>query len=238
VAAEVLIAARELALGYGERAVLREVSMTIRAGEFWCWIGPNGCGKSTLLRGFLGLLPPLAGALELAPRLADRARLGYVPQRTDPCDSLPTSVRELVELGLVRSHVARGERAAAVGWALERVGMTAMAGQSFWSLSGGQRQRALVARALVRRPELLLLDEPTEGLDVPTHEALLETLDQLHREAGLTLVVVTHRLEIARERADHVAVFQDGRVVAGPREAVLARPETDHAFARARLALA
>jgi ABC-type Mn2+/Zn2+ transport system ATPase subunit len=117
--------------------------------------------------------------------------------------------------------VARGERAAAVGWALERVGMTAMAGQSFWSLSGGQRQRALLARALARRPELLLLDEPTEGLDVATQHALLDTLDRLHRERRITLVVVTHRHEIARERADHVALFADGRVAAGPREAVL-----------------
>jgi len=219
---EPLIAARGLALGYGDQAVVRDVTLAVRAGEFWCWIGPNGCGKSTLLRGLLGLLPPLAGALDVAPRLADHARIGYVPQRGELNGALPTTVRELVALGLVRSRVPRGERAEAVQSALAQVGLSELAERSFWSLSGGQRQRALLARALVRRPELLLLDEPTEGLDVATQQALLATLDDLHRSARIALVVVTHRHEIARDHADHVARFADGRVVAGPREAVLA----------------
>jgi zinc transport system ATP-binding protein len=219
---EPLIAARGLALGYGGEPVIRDVSFAVRAGEYWCWIGPNGCGKSTLLRGLLGLLPPLAGALELAPRLADHARIGYVPQRGELSDALPTTVRELVGLGLVRSRVPRAERGEAVREALAQVGVLELAERSFWSLSGGQRQRALLARALVRRPELLLLDEPTEGLDVATKQALLATFDALHQSARIALVVVTHRHEIARDHADHVALFADGRVVAGPREAVLA----------------
>ena len=216
--AEPLIAAHGLALGYGAEAVVRDVSLAVRGGEFWCWIGPNGCGKSTLLRGLLGLLPPLAGALERSPRL----RIGYVPQRGELNGALPTTVRELVALGLVRSGVPRGERAEAVRAALAQVGLTELAERSFWSLSGGQRQRALLARALVRRPELLLLDEPTEGLDVATQQALLATLDALHRSARIALVVVTHRHEIARDHADHVARFADGRVIAGPRAEVLA----------------
>jgi ABC-type Mn2+/Zn2+ transport system ATPase subunit len=219
---EPLIAAHGLALGYGGEAVVRDVSFAVRAGEYWCWIGPNGCGKSTLLRGLLGLLPPLAGALDVAPRLSDHARIGYVPQRGELNGALPTTVRELVALGLVRSRVPRSERAEAVRAALAQVGVSDLAERSFWSLSGGQRQRALLARALVRRPELLLLDEPTEGLDVATQQALLATLDHLHRSARIALVVVTHRHEIARDHADHVARFADGRVVAGPREAVLA----------------
>jgi ABC-type Mn2+/Zn2+ transport system ATPase subunit len=220
--AEALISAEGLALGYGDRLVLRDVSLTVRAGEFWCWLGPNGCGKSTLLRGLLGLLPPRAGSLALAPRLADHARLGYVPQRGELSDALPTTVRELVTLGLVRSHVPRAERAEAVRAALGEAGLAELAERSFWSLSGGQRQRALLARALVRRPELLLLDEPTEGLDVETQQALLATLAALRRSRRIALVVVTHRHELARTHADHVARFADGRVVAGPREAVLA----------------
>jgi ABC-type Mn2+/Zn2+ transport system ATPase subunit len=220
-AAEALIAAHGLALGYGETLVVRDVSFEVRAGEYWSWIGPNGCGKSTLLRGLLGLLPPRAGHFALAPHLADRSGIGYVPQRGELSDALPTTVRELVTLGLVGSRVPRGEAQAAVNEALAQVGLRELAGQGFWSLSGGQRQRALLARALARRPELLLLDEPTEGLDVATQHALLDTLDRLHRERRITLVVVTHRHEIARERADHVALFADGRVAAGPREAVL-----------------
>ncbi len=217
-----LISARGLSLGYGGESVVRDVSFTIRTGEFWCLIGPNGCGKSTLLRGLLGLLPPQAGALDVAPRLRDHAGIGYVPQRSELNGALPTTVRELVELGLVGSHVPRSERAEAVRGALAEVGLAELATRSFWSLSGGQRQRALLARALVRRPALLMLDEPTEGLDVATQQALLATLDALHRSARLTLVVVTHRHEIARERADHVALFANGRVVAGPRDEVLA----------------
>jgi zinc transport system ATP-binding protein len=221
VAGDALIAARGLSLGYGDRPVLRDVSLAVRPGELWCWLGPNGCGKSTLLRGLLGLLPPLAGSLVVAPRLADHARIGYVPQRAELSDALPTTVRELVELGLVRSHVPRGERREAVRTALAQVGLLDRAERSFWSLSGGQRQRALLARALVRRPELLLLDEPTEGLDVATHDALLATLAALRADGRIAIVVVTHRHEIAQAHADHVARFVDGRVVAGPRAEAL-----------------
>jgi ABC-type Mn2+/Zn2+ transport system ATPase subunit len=237
VANESLFTARGLSLGYGERVVLHDVDLEVHQGQYWGWIGPNGSGKSTLLRGFLGLLRPLAGTLDVAPRLVDRARVGYVPQRSELSDALPTTVRELVELGLVRSAVPRGERGEAVAWALAHAGLTGMERRDLWSLSGGQRQRALVARALVRRPELLVLDEPTEGLDVATQDALLETLGVLHREARLTLIVVTHRLEIARERADHVALFLDGRVSAGPRDVVLGSQAAQNAFRGPGLAL-
>ncbi len=234
--AEPLLVAKGVTLGYDDVAVLRDVTLRVRPGEFWCWIGPNGSGKSTLLRAFLGLLEPLSGELEVAARLRDRTRIGYVPQRSELSDALPTTVRELVELGLVRTGAPRAAREAAVSWALEQVGLAAMARRSFWSLSGGQRQRTLLARALVRRPELLVLDEPTEGLDAPTHEALLRTVDALQRE-GLTLLVVTHRLEIARERADHVALFVGGRVIAGPRDEVLATDEARAALSGRGLAL-
>ena len=218
---DALVEARGLALGYGDQLVLRDVSLTVRPGEFWCWLGPNGCGKSTLLRGLLGLLPPRAGTLVLAERIADHARIGYVPQRADLSDALPTTVRELVTLGLVRSRVPRAGRDEATQGALAQVGIAELAEHSFWALSGGQRQRALLARALVRQPELLLLDEPTEGLDVATRDALLATLSALHASGRIALVVVTHRHEIARTHADHVARFEGGGVVAGPREEVL-----------------
>jgi ABC-type Mn2+/Zn2+ transport system ATPase subunit len=216
--------------------VLRDVTLQVRAGEFWCWIGNNGSGKSTLLRAFLGLIEPIAGQLEQAARLQDRTRIGYVPQRSELSDALPTTVRELVELGLVRTRPTRAAREEAVQWALEQVDLSHVAERSVWSLSGGQRQRALLARALVRRPELLVLDEPTEGLDAPTHHALLRCVDGLHRE-GLTVLVVTHRLEIARERADHVALFVDGVVIAGPRDEVLATDAARRALEGRGLAL-
>jgi len=236
VASEALVAARGATVGYGETSVLRDVSLEVRAGEFWCWIGPNGSGKSTLLRTVLGLLEPLAGELEIAPRLRDRTRVGYVPQRSELSDALPTTVRELVTLGLVGTHGPRAARESAVAWALDQVDLTGKEARSYWSLSGGQRQRALLARALVRRPDLLVLDEPTEGLDPPTQDALLRTVEALRRE-GLTLIVVTHRIEIARERADHVALFVDGRVLAGARDAVLGTDTAQRALAGRGLAL-
>jgi ABC-type Mn2+/Zn2+ transport system ATPase subunit len=220
VTAEPLLSAQGAALGYGEVVILRDVTLSVRPGEFWCWIGPNGSGKTTLLRAFLGLLEPLAGRIEGVGRARERGQLGYVPQRSELSDSLPTTVRELVELGLVGMRLGRQERAEAVAWALAQVDLTPMAQHAVASLSGGQRQRALLARALVRRPQLLVLDEPTEGLDPPTHAALLRSISALQRE-GLTLVVVTHRIEIARELADHVALFADGRVIAGSRDEVL-----------------
>jgi len=226
-----VLRARGLTLGYAEHTVLRGVDWTVQPGERWFLIGPNGAGKSTLLHALLGVLVPFAGSFELGPALGGRARLGYVPQRSDINRSMPTTVREFVRLGLVGTGTPRSEEARRLHEALARVDLAEHVGDSYWSLSGGQRQRALLARALVRRPTLLVLDEPTEGLDVVTQDALLETLDALHAEQGLTEVVVTHRLDIATDRATHVAFFHAGHVRCGRRDEVLAAVHRSGAFA-------
>lgn len=235
---ELVFRARGLAIGHGERTLLAGVDLAVHRGEFWCWIGPNGCGKTTLLRTVLGEIPPRAGRLEPGPALQDRTRLGVVPQLCVLEPSLPTTLREFVDLGLVRSAVPRAERSAARTEALGRVGLADRARESFWALSGGQRRRAMLARALVRRPELLLLDEPTEGLDVATREALLATIAELRRERGLTLVVVTHHLELARTLATHVALFGRDGLEAGPRPTVLREGALERAFGPSGLAVA
>lgn len=235
---ELVLAARGLALGYGDRTVLAGVDLEVRAGELWCWIGPNGCGKTTLLRAVLGELAPRVGTLERGLALRERARLGAVPQVCALEPSLPTTVHEFVALGLVRSAVPRREHEAAIAEALDRVGLAGQVRESFWALSGGQRQRAMLARALVRRPELLLLDEPTEGLDVTTREGLLATLGTLREERGLTLVVITHHLELARTLASHVALFGRGGLESGPRDTVLREGALERAFGPAGLAVA
>lgn len=217
-----MIEVRGVELGYGAHRILADVDLTIHPGEAWFLLGTNGSGKTTLLRAVLGLLAPRRGELWRDPEHAAPTRLGFVPQVTAINPSLHTTVQEFVSLGLAGAPVPPGGRRDALDWALEQVGLRPLAEADYWSLSGGQQRRALVARALVRRPAWLVLDEPTEGLDVGTEEALLETLAELHRREGVTLLFVTHKLSIAARHASHVALFHDGRVSAGPRAEVLA----------------
>lgn len=225
-----VLALRDAAIGYGARAVLEHVDWEVRAGETWFLIGPNGAGKTTLLRTVLGLLPLRSGALERDPERASRARIGFVPQQCAMSPALPTTVREFVTLGLVGLATPPGERAERLAEALARAGLAGLEERSYWALSGGQRQRALVARALVRRPALLVLDEPTEGLDPPTEAAFLDLVEALQREHGVTVLFVTHRLPVVARRASHVALVFAGALVGGARDAVLARPEMTSAF--------
>ena len=218
----VLLKAQGLSAAYGRRAVLRDVSLAVNEGEFWFVLGPNGGGKTTLLRCVLGLLRPRAGTLWLNPALGGHAGVGFVPQRCDLNPTLPTTVEEFVLLGLVGvGRCARGERGERLGWALDQVGLGGRRGHSYWSLSGGQRQRALVARALVRRPRLLVLDEPTNGLDLSAEESLLASLAGLNARERLTILFVTHDLAVAARHGSHFALVRDGSVTAGPRETVL-----------------
>jgi ABC-type Mn2+/Zn2+ transport system ATPase subunit len=224
---DAVIEARGLVLGYGGRAVLSDVSITIRPGEFWFLLGPNGAGKTTLLRALLGVLSPQAGELALHPDLAGRGRIGVVPQRCDLNPSLPTTVREFVLLGTVGARTPRREEQARLAWALEHAGLAGMERRSYWALSGGQRQRALVARALVRRPGLLILDEPTSNLDPAGEDAFLRLLGELRRTQALTLIFVTHDVEVAARYGTHLALVSAGRVRAGVARDLLA-PDVLH----------
>jgi len=208
-------------LGYRGAFVLENVDLEIRRGELWFVIGPNGSGKTTLLRALLGLLRPLSGRVTRDPEHAALARTGFVPQQCAFSHALPTTVREFVSLGAIGGDRPRSERDRDLGWALERARLGDMEGRDYWSLSGGQRQRALVARALVRRPGLLLLDEPTEGMDIRSQQEFLGTVESLHRTEGSTLLFVTHHIEMAARYATHVALVHDGQLVAGERDPVL-----------------
>jgi ABC-type cobalamin/Fe3+-siderophores transport system ATPase subunit len=221
---QVILQATQLSLAYGQQMVLEDVSVDIGAGEFWFCLGPNGAGKTTLLQAMLGGLRPYRGQLWRDPHVASRQHMGFVPQRCDLNAALPTTIREFVTLGAVGARLSRREQHCRLEWALDRVGLHAMAAQSYWTLSGGQRQRALVARALIRRPRLLLLDEPTNNLDLPTADALLQLLVDLNRKEQLTLFFVAHDIAMAARYATHALLLHAGRAVAGPAREVLTPP--------------
>jgi ABC-type Mn2+/Zn2+ transport system ATPase subunit len=227
---EVIVRTAGVRLGYGRRVVLTQVDFQMRPGEFWFFLGPNGEGKTTLLRAILGMVRPQAGQLWIHPELGQRERIGFVPQRCDINPTLPTTVREFVLLGLVGIYTDRREAAVRLGWALERVGLGGLEGKDYWSLSGGQRQRALVARALVRRPSVLILDEPTNGLDLAAEDAVLRFLAGLNRKEQQTLLFVTHNLAIAARYATHIALFHAGEVMSGPRQDVLNRQTLERIY--------
>ncbi|MEM8738965.1 MAG: metal ABC transporter ATP-binding protein [Planctomycetota bacterium] len=208
-------------LGYGGRAVLEDVSFDIHAGEFWCLLGPNGEGKTTLIKALLGALRPQRGFVRRQGKMFRAGKVSYVPQRLELNPVLPTSVREFVLSGLAGVRSDATKRRNRLGRVLELVGLGASHRRNYWTLSGGQKQRALVARALVRDPSLLIVDEPTAGLDFAAVEAVLNVMQELYRDFGVTVVFVTHDLNIAAEHATHLAFLRHGKVVAGPKEQVL-----------------
>jgi ABC-type Mn2+/Zn2+ transport system ATPase subunit len=201
-----VFAAERATLGYGDRVVLRDVDVEVHAGDFWFLLGPNGSGKSTFARAALGLLAPMSGKLRCTPSV------GYVPQHCALHPTLATTLREYVSLGLASMRVSSAASRERVAWAIEAVGLTRHTMSDMHRLSGGMRQRAMVARALVRRPELLVLDEPTSNLDPGSQEALLSVLAHLLDESDLAMLFVCHDVAVAARYATHVAVFDDGAV--------------------------
>jgi zinc transport system ATP-binding protein len=202
----------------GGRPVLRGVDLTVAPGEVVALLGANGSGKSTLVRSLVGLVPLSGGGIELFgtpfARFKDWSRIGYVPQRTTAAAGVPASVREVVASGrLTRRRMfslGRGDRDA-VDAALRAVGMLDRAGDGIANLSGGQQQRVLIARALARRPDLLIMDEPMAGVDLASQEVLAETLRR-QQEEGRAVLLVLHELGPLEPLIDRAVVLRDGCV--------------------------
>ena len=200
-------------VSYGEVRVLDGINLTVEPGDFLGIIGPNGSGKTTLLRVMLGLLEPQEGSVRLfgQPPSAFREwrRLGYVPQRAALDPSLPVTVHEVVASGLVASlgllqRIGRAQRARVTD-ALARVGMEAHARARIGALSTGQQQRVLIARALCSDPELIILDEPTGGVDPEAQTSFYAMLQHLNREREVTLVLVSHDIGVVAKQVTKLA---------------------------------
>ncbi|WP_262282080.1 metal ABC transporter ATP-binding protein [Micromonospora sp. MA102] len=216
---EPVIQVAHAAVGYDGRAVLRDVSLTVTAGEVVAVLGANGSGKSTLIRAVLGLVPLGAGSVTLfgtpQRRFRQWHRIGYVPQRLGAGSGVPATVGEVVASGrLARRGVLRPSRRAdreAVAAALRAVGLADRAGDPVATLSGGQQQRTLIARALAGRPELLVLDEPTAGVDAASQEAFATALRDF-RDGGGTVLLVAHELGPLRPLIGRAVVVHQGTI--------------------------
>lgn len=220
---ESLLELRDVSFGYEGRAILEHVSLTVERGEFIALLGPNGAGKTTLLRGVLGLVPVLAGEVRWGSGHRRRPP-GYVPQREALDPVFPLTVAEVVLMGVYARlspfrPVGRRERSFALA-CLRQVELEDLKDRPFWALSGGQKQRVLIARALAVEPEIMLLDEPTAGVDPAAEDAIMAAIGRLH-DAGLTVVLVSHQLRRARTEIGTVIWVEDGRAVKGPAETVL-----------------
>ena len=209
------------AFAYGARPALEGVSLELAPGEAVALIGPNGAGKSTLLKGILGQVPLVAGSLEVGGQSSQRryaSRIGYMPQHDDLDPQFPVTLEQVVMMGRYRSigwfRLPGAADRTAVADALAAVGLTDRAGRRFGDLSGGQQQRGILARAIVSRPSLLLLDEPFNGLDQANRSALIRSLSALKAE-GVAVVVSTHDLELAHQVCDRVLPLDAGRVAEG-----------------------
>lgn len=215
-------------IGYRcSQPLLTEVRLQLDAGQFWFLLGANGTGKSSLLRTLLGLLPPLSGRLQ-------RARLitGFVPQKSPAFEQLPLTLSELIEQGLTGLSLSRDERRQRLQATLAQFDLTALADKTFSRMSGGQQQRGLIARALIRQPQLLLLDEPSNHLDLNMQHRLFELLKPWQQQSQACIVCVSHDIELARRHGSHVALLRDQRLYTGCSQDLLQqygqlRPESE-----------
>jgi zinc transport system ATP-binding protein len=209
-----LISAEKLAVDYGETRVLAGVDLAIAPGEIVTIVGPNGSGKSTLVRALIGLETPAAGRVIRAPGL----RIGYVPQKLHIDASLPITVRRFLSLP---RRVSDAEAAAA----LAQTGVPGLETRQLARLSGGQFQRVLLARALLMRPQILILDEATQGLDQPGTAAFYQLIAELRARNGCAVLMVSHDLHVVMSASDRVICLNGHVCCEGTPKVVSEAPE-------------
>jgi zinc transport system ATP-binding protein len=211
---EALISATNLSVTHGGAPVLSGVDFTIAPGEIVTVVGPNGSGKSTLIRALIGLEPAATGQVTRQPGLV----IGYVPQKLHLDASLPMTVRRFLSLP---KRVRDADAAAA----LVRTGVPGLEGRQITRLSGGQFQRVLLARALLARPQILILDEPTQGLDQPGTAAFYKLIEEVRHETGAAVLMVSHDLHVVMSASDRVICLNGHVCCAGTPRVVSNAPE-------------
>ncbi len=207
-----LIHLDRITLGYGQKVILRDITVTIRQGEYFGLVGPNGAGKTTLLKAMLGILKPSGGTRTAMHPDGRPLRFGYVPQRDSIDSVLPYTSSAVVMMGRFRQMglfrlPGRTDTGATLR-ALAQVGVESLADKAFRNLSGGQKQRVLIARALASDPDILILDEPTNGMDLTSRTAMLELIDTLHRRERLTIIMVSHLLDDVANHVEQIAIVE------------------------------
>ena len=217
-----VFSAKNASIGYSQTPVLTGITLSLSPGHALALIGPNGSGKTTLMRALLGSAQVISGEVSCPLDF-----LGYVPQNSDIDLSFPINVRQVVEMGMYpKTKLLRPlsrEQKEEVSAALEQIGLADRARERFGTLSGGQRQRVLVARALVAKPRMVLLDEPFNGLDEPNREALLSLINQAKAQ-GTAFMISTHDYRVATEVCDESLIVAGRQVAYGPTSQVF-RPE-------------
>jgi zinc transport system ATP-binding protein len=225
-----VVVVENVELGYGRIPVLTAVQMEVRQGDFWCFIGPNGEGKTTLIKALLGAVRPRRGRIALRSDFMKRTRIGFVPQESELNPAVSTTVQEFISCGMIGLPVDSSTRRLRLEQSMKLMEIQRFRDRRIWELSGGQRQRALIARALVRDPLMMIVDEPTAGLDFAAAAGLLETITQLNKEKGITVIFVTHDLDIAANHSSHVALFRGGRALTGPTRELLTSDNLSDTF--------
>ncbi len=208
-----ILTAKNLQFAYGSETILKSVSFEIKKGDYVGLIGQNGSGKSTLLKLLLGLLQPTGGEIELfsepIKKFHDWEKIGYVPQRSGIFDqSFPATVEEIVRMGLETKIDSKSK----IHHALEMVEMAHLKDKQLRELSGGQQQRVLIARALVNQPELIFLDEPVVGVDTQSQHNFYQILHRLNKDLNLTLLLVSHDLDVVAHEADYLVMMTEGEI--------------------------
>jgi len=225
-----IISIKNLNYTVGEQKILTNISFDINQGEYVALLGPNGGGKSTLIKLILGLLTPTSGEIEILSikqkRFKEYYKIGYVPQNVSLFDSnFPLSVYETVALGLSSqkpwfSFLTKRDKEK-IDSVLDRVDITNLQDKNLSQLSGGQRQRVMIARALVSQPKILILDEPSTGVDIASQEKFYQFLKRLNIEQNLTIIFITHDLGIIVDDVTNVLAVNQTMIFKGTSKEIL-----------------